>query len=141
MTQRPARPSSNASPSYVVDPARCADFGRSIEDMLLARRCPKCQEEAVNGASLREVDVQVQGIVECCSKQDGYIQSEMPLQEIAFRVILSRGNNPVGLAELHDVVAERWATPTSPKNISPEGMRRILNRDRYYCFREVSAGG
>lgn len=137
MTQKPAAPSATTSPSYVIDPARCADVGRSMEDMLLARRCPKCQEEVMSDPSLRGVDAQVQGIVECCGGQEGYIRPEMPLQEIAFRVIVSRGNKPIGLAELHDVVAEQWATPTSPKNISPEGMRRILNRDRYYCFREV----
>ncbi len=132
---------SAAAVSYVIDPTRCAELGRSLEGMLATRRCPKCQEDMKGHPEEQDLERQIQGIVDCCSKTEDYLRAEMPLMEIAFRVILMRGNQPVPLAELHDIVAEQWATPASPKNITVEGFRRILRNDRYYCIREVEATG
>ena len=76
-------------------------------------------------------------IVRCCSTREGYLSAEMPLLEVAFRVILSRGNEPIGLRDLYRIVAEEWATPLNPRNVTIEGFQRILERDSHYGFRTV----
>ena len=63
----------------------------------------------------------------------------MPLQEIIFRILLTRRNQPTSLRDLHYQLTERWATPVKPMNISQEGLRRILEADMYYGFALVVA--
>ena len=77
-------------------------------------------------------------IAECCANQEGFIRPEMPMQEILFRALLSEGNKPVSLERLHYLVTERYHTPANPRSISLNGLKRVLDSDIYYGFREVS---
>jgi hypothetical protein len=63
----------------------------------------------------------------------------MPIQEIVFRILLSRRNAPTPLHELHYELTERWATPMRPINISEAGLGRILDADTYYGFAQIAA--
>ena len=62
----------------------------------------------------------------------------MPLREIVFRLLLKAGNKPVSLADLHYALTEDLARPTHPMNISTDVLKRILDKDSYYGFKEVS---
>ena len=76
------------------------------------------------------------------SKNDkSFIQTEMPIQEIVFRILLARRNAPTLLSDLHYELTEKWATPVRPINISEETLGNILDSDTYYGFarREAAA--
>ena len=63
----------------------------------------------------------------------------MPLKEIVFRLLLKNSNKATSLESLHWDVTEEWAAPTHPMNISVEVMKRILDSDGFYCFKETTS--
>jgi hypothetical protein len=68
---------------------------------------------------------------------EGFITSEMAVQEIVFRTLLTRRNAPTLLSDLHYELTERWSTPVRPINITEEGLRGIMESDNYYGFATV----
>ena len=123
--------------SFFIDLERCRLMGRSPEQMVFARRCPVCQARLVGVSKLPPAERQIRDTAKCCSRKDGFVSTEMPLLEIVFRTLLARGNQPIGLRELHYQVTEQWATPSNPKSVSAEALRAIIARDRYYSFGEL----
>ncbi len=63
-----------------------------------------------------------------------FIQAELPIQEIVFRLLLVRGNEPISLQELQKDLNDRWSTPVRPINITLTGLKRIMDADTYYGF-------
>lgn len=124
--------------SYVIDLEKCRLRGRSPEHMLLERRCAICRARLAEASKLPRPETQIRDIVRCCSRKDDFISPDMPLLEIAYRILLAEGNRPIRLRELHYRVTEEWATPANPKNVSLEGLRRILDSDTYYSLAPVS---
>ncbi len=122
---------------YFIDPQRSKELGRSLETMLLSRRCASCRIELSRQPEPPPAEQQIKDIAQCCSTAEDFIRPEMPLLEIVFRTLLAAGNRPHTLEELHYAVTERWATPTNPRSLSAKDLRRILVRDRFYGFREV----
>jgi hypothetical protein len=121
--------------AYFIDMDAIRALGRSFESMLLERCCDDCRESIASDMdelSPREV---MSNIVKCCSQREDFITSQMPLLEVAFRVLIARGNEPIGLKEFYHIVAEEYATPLNPRNVTIDGFRRILARDRYYGLR------
>ena len=124
-------------PYYYIDPARCAEIDRSLELMLLSRRCRTCLSKEVDVARPPSVKEQIKHIVGCCAKDETFIRPEMPMQEIVFRMLLAGGNAPMSLDDLHYQLTEQWATPGNPMNISKEGLKRVLESDNFYGYSEV----
>ncbi|MBM3943629.1 MAG: hypothetical protein FJ316_12105 [SAR202 cluster bacterium] len=81
----------------------------------------------------------VEQIADRSTGERGFIQPEMPIQEIVFRVMLLRRNQPIPLRELHQEVTERWATPVRPISLSQKGLKRVLEADTYYGFAEAES--
>jgi hypothetical protein len=106
--------------------------------MLFQRRCASCQGKHSEGKELPTIKAQLREFVRCCSAKEGYIRAEMPLREVAFLTLLSRGNEAMGLRDLYRIVAEEWATHLNPKNVTLEDFRHILDSDRYYGLRVVA---
>ena len=125
-------------PQYVIDPLRLQEHERSLITMLLNRRCPSCKvklESRVKPATEAE---HIKQIAKCCSRKDGFIRPDMPMQEIIFRSILSEGNQPIGLEQLHDLVTDRWYTPANPRSLSADALKQVLDSDVYYGFKDVA---
>ncbi len=120
---------------YFIDSARVEELNRSLTSTLLGRRCPSCRAELEGKSEMTPANKQIREMAKCCAKKEGFISPEMPLQEIVFRTILAAGNKPVSLEQLHDAVTERWYSPINPRSISIEGLKRVLDHDRYYGFR------
>ena len=127
-----------AAHQYWVDPARFDELSRSMEVLLLTRRCRSCLAQEVNSAQPPSADEQIKHIVGCCAQDDSFIRPGMPLQEIVFRLILAGGNAPVNLTSLHYRLTEEWSTPGNPMNISAGGLKRVLDSDDFYGFRELA---
>lgn len=123
--------------AYIIDMDLNRQRGRSPEFMLFQRCCDKCRERIKSEQRLPSERALLRDIVQCCSTREGYLSAEMPLLEAAFRVMLSRGNEPISLRDLYRIVAEEWATPLNPRNVTIEGFQRILERDNHYGFRAV----
>ena len=135
-TQQPD-PAAQEVLHYVIDRSRSRELNRSLAMILLSRRCPSCKARLeANGETPSEED-QIREIAKCCANQEGFIRPDMPMQEIVFRALLSEGNHPTSLEQLHYLVTERWYTPANPKSISTEGLKRVLDNDMYYGVQGV----
>ena len=141
MTTRGSEMASEGEDSalYHISFERLAELKRSPTALLAARRCPSCPSLHTPLHELNSPEELVSEIAEYCGGEDGFIQSNMPLQEIVVRVLLARRNQPTSLHDLHYQLTERWATPVKPVNISRNALRRILEADTYYGFAPVSA--
>ncbi len=98
--------------------------------------CYSCRErlETLEKASIPKL---LAAIGECCSQDPEFINSRLPVLESVFRLILANGNRPMGLDELGNRLRERLGGDSY--RTSPEVLSRLLNNDRYYGLRQVSA--
>ena len=135
-TQEP-EPTPEAIPYYVIDPSRLEELNRSLATLLLSRRCPSCRARIEAEGESPSPEEHMKQIAKCCGNQEGFIRPEMPMQDIVFRTILSGGNKPVSLTQLHYLITDQWYTPLNPRNISEKGLKLVLNSDAYYGFKEI----
>lgn len=124
----------NGSTLYHINFQRLIALKRSAAAMLVARRCPACPSRLRPDHELTDPQQLIDEIAEYCAEEEGFIDANMPLQEILFRILVTRRNRPMSLQELHYQLTERWATPAKPMNISQAALRRILETDTYYGF-------
>jgi hypothetical protein len=126
---------SGDSPLYYISFERLAQLNRSTVAILSARLGPS---SLTIDQELNDPQELVNEIAEHNAREQGFIRPNMPIQEIVFRVLLSRRNEPTPLRTLHHELTERWATPIRPINVTPEGLQRILDSDTYYGFAQKS---
>ena len=123
---------------YVIDPATAEEQQRDLMALLLDRLCAPCADRSRKGKTPITVRRQIRDISRCCASSQEFIRASMPLKEIVFRLLLKGANKPMDLWDLHYAVTEDWGLPTHPMNISMDVMKRILDSDSYYCFKEVA---
>ena len=122
---------------YVIDPSLASEQGRSLAIILLGRRCDSCRARLEASGETPTEEQHIKEIAKCCSTQEGFIRPEMPLQEIVLRTLLSEANRPVSLERLHYLVTEGWYSPINPRSLSQESLKRVLDSDDFYGFKEV----
>ena len=123
---------------YFISFERLEELNRSALVLVAVRRGPSLPSREKPDHELTSVQVLVDEIAEHYAEDEGFIRTDMPIQEIVFRLLLSRRNQPTPLRDLHYELTERWATPVRPINISELGLRRILDADTHYGFTRVS---
>ena len=123
---------------YFVSFERLEDLNRSPLMLVAERRGPSFPSREKPDNELTNVQVLLDEIAEHHTEEEGFIRTDMPIQEIVFRILLTRRNQPTRLRDLHYELTERWATPVRPINISELGLRRILDADTHYGFARVS---
>lgn len=123
-----------AATKYYINFTRLEELHRSPVAILAARRGPSCPSLLKPAHELNDPQELLAEIAEFCSAEQGFIRPAMPLQEIVFRVLLTRGNEHISLGDLHYELTEKWSTPIRPINISIEGLCRILDSDDFYGF-------
>jgi hypothetical protein len=129
---RPESPQeSGDSPLYHISFERLVQLNRSAVAILSARLGPS---SITTDQELNDPQELVNEIAEHNAHEQGFIRPDMPIQEIVFRVLLSRRNEPTHLRDLHHELTEKWATPIRPINITQEGLQRVLDSDTYYGF-------
>ncbi len=126
------------NPYYVIDPERTIELNRSLDLLLLSRRCPSCKARLGGQPQKAPVAEQIKEIAKCCADQEGFIRPEMPMQEIVFRTLLATGNEPVSLEHLHHLITDELYTPINPRSIPLKGLKRVLDTDTYYGFRRIA---
>lgn len=123
---------------YIISFERLEELNRSALVLVAERRGPTLPSRSKPDTELTDVKVLVDEIAEHYAEDEEYIRTDMPIQEIVFRILLTRRNQPTPLRDLHYELTERWATPVRPINISELGLRRILDADAHYGFARVN---
>ena len=125
------------NPSYHVSFDRLDQLNRSAITLLAARRPAMVPSMLKENNELDNPQEILSEIAEYCGTEEDYIDSGMPLQEIIFRTLLARRNEPIALNDLHDELTQRWSTPVRPINLTLRTLERILDSDDYYGFARV----
>ena len=121
---------------YHVSLSRLAQLNRSAAHLIAARLTPACPSHGQPTNGLDPMTL-IREIQEFHADTGDFIRADMPIQEIVFRTLLSRGNAPMALSELHRELADRWNSALRPISIDEERLRRVLNADTYYGFAGV----
>ena len=124
--------------SYIISFERLEELNRSALQLVAERRGPSYPSRDKPDHELTNVQLLVDEIAEHYTEDEDFIRTDMPIQEIVFRVLLTRRNQPTPLRDLHYELTERWATPVRPINVSELGLRRILDADTHYGFARMS---
>ena len=119
---------------YQISFDRLAQLKRSPLALVADRRPASCPSLQKPDHELTDVKKLVNEIARFSKGEENFIRTEMPIQEIVFRTLLTRRNVPTLLSDLHYELTEKWATPVRPINISEEALGRILDADTYYGF-------
>ncbi len=127
------------TPLYRISFDRLEELNRSAITLLAARRSPMSPSMMKEDHELDNPQELLDEIADFYDDVEEFIDSTMPIQEIVFRTLLVRRNEPILLTDLHRELTERWATPVRPIHISPRNLERILDSDDYYGF--ARAGG
>ena len=122
---------------YQISFARIAELNRSAIAIVADRR-PQISPSRKNPDSeLTDPKKLVDEIASNYADDENFIRTEMPIQEIVFRLLLTRRNTPTLLSDLHYELTEKWSTPVRPMSITEEGLTRIMDADIYYGFARV----
>ena len=128
-----------ADTEYQFSLERLSELNRSPAPLLLARLNRACPSYGKTPAESDNPTRLMSEIRRHCPEDDNYIRSEMPLQEIVFRILLLRGDTPTTLGQLHRELTERWSSPLRPITITMTGLARILDHDVFYGFEGIPA--
>ena len=124
-------------PRYYISFERLNELNRSAVILLAARRTPMSPSLLREDHELDDPQELLNEIAEFCGDEEDFIHSNMPVQEIVFRTLLTRRNEPMSLTDLHQDLTEKWATPVRPIHVSLKNLGRILESDDYYGFARV----
>ena len=119
---------------YFIDADVAEARRRSLPVMVASRQCYMCQqavEEEIDSAEAKEL---IDQIVDHCASANDYLLEDTPLKEAIFRVLLSRGNQPMGANEISVAISEKWVNATNQRNTSPSIIERLLRHGESYCI-------
>ncbi len=122
------------SPLYYISFERIAELKRSAVTLLAERRGPMVPSRMKADHELDDPQELLEEIADYSATEEDFINSNMSIQEIVFRTLLARRNQPTTLTELHYELTERWSTPLRPISVSQRNLQRILDSDTYYGF-------
>ena len=136
--------SEETNPAQTSDPTRYKISFDKLEQLgrspiyVLAARLPEAAPSA-NSSTYDQVKPQklVDEIAKHSKAQQDYIHTDLPLQEMVFRILLGKRNRPMALTDIHHDLTEKWSTPLRPITVSETGLQRILETDTYYGFVSV----
>ena len=121
---------------YHISLPRLEQLNRSAAHLIAARLTAACPSHGQPTNGLDPMTL-IREIQEFHADTGDFIRADMPIQEIIFRALLTRGNNPTSLSELHRELTDRWSSALRPISIDVERLRRVLQADTYYGFAEA----
>ncbi len=122
------------SPRYYISFERLVELKRSAVTLLVERRGPDALSRLRADHELDDPQELLDEIADYSEEAEDFIHSNMPIQEIVFRMLLARRNRPTSLSQLHYALTEQWSTPVRPINVTRANLERILDSDTYYGF-------
>jgi hypothetical protein len=119
---------------YFIDAEMAEARRRSLAVMVASRQCYMCQQSTEEELDSTEAQDLVAQIVDHCASANDYLLEDTPLKEAIFRVLLSRGNQPMGASEISVAISEKWGNATNQRNTSPAIIERLLRHGESYCI-------
>ncbi|HLF03989.1 MAG TPA: hypothetical protein VI855_02080 [Dehalococcoidia bacterium] len=119
---------------YNINFDRLEELKRSATFQLSSRLDPEAESTYGPDQVNTTPEALAEEIADRYGDENEFIQAELPIQEIIFRILLMRRNEPISLQELQQALNDRWATPVRPINITQGGLKRILDADTFYGF-------
>lgn len=119
---------------YRISFDRLAELERDAVTLLAARRGRSAPSLVQADHELDDPQALLEEIAEFTAPEEDFIHSNLPVQEILFRTLLARRNEPMALDDLCHELTERWSAPDRPINLTPQSLQRILDNDLYYGF-------
>lgn len=123
--------------AFAIDLEWYLRAGRSVEELLRSRRCAKCQEAIQGKESGITAQQHIKEIARTCSKDPGYLEDWMPIMEVLFRIILSSGNVPMTVPEIHRDLAAHLESRTYSRVLPFRWVERLLLADNPYGITPV----
>jgi len=108
--------------------------GISIKAFVLDRIKSKLPDNLVIGKTKKDNHSFFEIIASKCQKEKEFLNSELPILELIFRILLLRKNNPTKMKELYRVISDELATPYRPMTISMVQLISQISRDNYYSL-------
>ena len=108
--------------------------GLSIKAFVLDRIKSKLPDNLVIGKTKKDNHSFFEIIASKCQKEKEFLNSELPILELIFRILLLRKNNPTKMKELYRVISDELATPYRPMTISMVQLISQISRDNYYSL-------
>ena len=142
VTEEPQQQKATHSPArFMIDVERLAAQGRSLQLLLLHRRCASCWgtliQEPAQGLNIDAAE-HLEQIARQCSGTPDFIHPELPVMEAVFRILLSNVNVPMTVEAIYETLRERWLDSPNPRTPSLEQLYRLLSGDTFYGIREIS---
>ena len=121
---------------YHISLSRLGEMNRSAAHLIHDRLTEACPSQSQPATGL-DPEALIREIQEFHADTEDFIRADMPIQEIVFRTLLARGNDPMSLGEIHRELTQRWGNTLRPISIDQNRLRRVLQADTYYGFSEV----
>ena len=121
---------------YQISLQRLEQLNRSALHLFHTRLTEACPSHGLPVGELEPATL-MREIREFHADSGDFIRPDMPIQEILFRTLLARGNDPLTLGELHRELTETWSSALRPISIDAERLQRVIEADTYYGFAQV----
>ena len=72
-----------------------------------------------------------------CANEPEFLLPGTPITEAVFRLLLANLNKAMTLAEIQSGLTDAWASVIYLKNLSDEGLRRMLEQENEYFIRRA----
>ena len=127
--------SEELSPRYFVDARLLEERGRSFTSLLAQCACDE-HSRAISGSSSHGKGAKspMAIIASCCSKKPGYLTARTPTLEAVFKVLVANQNQPMSASELSQSIVIGGVGNNGLRDLSPELISRIVERDEFYGF-------
>lgn len=121
---------------FHVSLGRLQEINRSAVHLIAGRLTEDCPSY---GKPIHEMEpaALIREIRQFHDDTEGFIRYDMPIKEIVFRTLLSSGNEPTALGDLHRELTGRWSNAMRPITITESLLLRVLETDTYYGFAEA----
>lgn len=122
-------------PMYLLDFEIIESEGRDIKELIASRQCAACKSAPAKSDEIskkgKEIDRLRKQIQTQCVKETDYLGADLPVQELAFRMLLA-SRKPMSLTACHEWFSDFWVKSASPRHIGREALERVLGYDSYY---------
>lgn len=131
-------PETQEYPEYIIDVGWHKQNRRSLNALLRSRIRTlggEQLEQKIRGSSDKGMFAALRKLN---TKSDEFIPPDLPILEAVFRVFLTEGNRPMSPVDIRDRLMHWWRDVGAYKDVEPHILKRLLDHDNYYGFRQVS---
>ncbi len=127
--------STGAKSCYFIDIQWFEQNGRSFATLARSRLC---SSKRSHHSTVEASPKLLATFKDCCSKSEGFFNTDLPLRELIFRLLLSTGNEPLELGQIAEKLKGWLLQAGDTRDASLPRLKRIIDSDPYYGLRIFS---